>query len=107
MLGYNGLMLSAFANSFKIPELRSRILFTLGLIFICRLVASVPTPGVDAAELQRVISEIESQTRCQMPDVTLQLPVGELQSSQALSPPPPTCTRGRRAWALPRRKRLW
>ena len=56
-------MLSAFANSFKIPELRSRILFTLGLIFICRLVASVPTPGVDAAELQRVISEIESQTQ--------------------------------------------
>ncbi|MDP6522904.1 MAG: preprotein translocase subunit SecY [Kiritimatiellia bacterium] len=56
-------MLSAFSNSFKIPELRSRILFTLGLIFICRLVASVPTPGVDAAELQRVISEIENQTQ--------------------------------------------
>ena len=54
-------MFSAFANSFKIPELRSRILFTLGLIFICRLVASVPTPGVDAGELQRVIADIESQ----------------------------------------------
>lgn len=55
-------MLSAFANSFKIPELRSRILYTLGLIFICRLVASVPTPGVDAAELQRIIADIETQT---------------------------------------------
>ena len=54
-------MLSAFANSFKIPELRSRILFTLGLIFICRIVTSVPTPGVDAHALQLVIADIESQ----------------------------------------------
>ena len=54
-------MLSAFANSFKIPELRSRILFTLGLIFICRIVTSVPTPGVDAQALQMVIADIESQ----------------------------------------------
>ncbi len=53
-------MLSAFANSFKIPDLRQRILFTLGLIFSCRIVANVPTPGVDPAALQRVIAEIES-----------------------------------------------
>ncbi|AKJ64938.1 preprotein translocase subunit SecY [Kiritimatiella glycovorans] len=52
-------MLSAFANSFKIPELRQRILFTLGLIFICRLIANVPTPGVDASALQRVIQELQ------------------------------------------------
>jgi preprotein translocase subunit SecY len=55
-------MLSAFTNSFKIPELRSRILFTLGLIFVCRIVANVPTPGVDAAALRQVIADIESQT---------------------------------------------
>jgi len=54
-------MLSAFTNSFKIPELRKRILFTLGLIFICRLVATVPSPGVDAAALRQVIEEIESK----------------------------------------------
>jgi preprotein translocase subunit SecY len=54
-------MLSAFANSFKIPELRTRILFTLGLIFISRIVTSVPTPGVDSAELQAAIADIESQ----------------------------------------------
>jgi len=54
-------MLSAFSNSLKIPELRKRIFFTLGLIFICRLVASVPSPGVDAAALRMVISDIESQ----------------------------------------------
>lgn len=54
-------MLSAFANSFKIPELRRRILFTMGLIFICRLVATVPAPGVDAVALQRVVEDIESK----------------------------------------------
>ena len=54
-------MLSAFVNSLKIPELRQRIFFTLGLIFICRLVASVPTPGVDAVALQQVIADIESK----------------------------------------------
>lgn len=54
-------MLSAFTNSFKIPELRARILFTMGLIFICRLVANVPTPGVDAVALQQVIQDIQSR----------------------------------------------
>ena len=42
-------MLSAFVNTFKITELRQRILFTFGLIFICRFIAIVPLPGVDAA----------------------------------------------------------
>lgn len=49
-------MLSAFANSFKIPELRQRIFVTLGLIFICRIVTSVPTPGVDAQALQAAMA---------------------------------------------------
>jgi preprotein translocase subunit SecY len=54
-------MLSAFSNSLKIPELRQRILLTVGLVFICRLVASVPAPGIDAAALGRVIAEVESK----------------------------------------------
>lgn len=53
-------MLSAFTNSFKIPELRQRILFTFGLIFICRIITSVPTPGVDAAALQEAIRNIQT-----------------------------------------------
>jgi preprotein translocase subunit SecY len=55
-------MLSAFTNSFRIPELRSRILFTLGLIFICRLVANVPIAGVDALALQRLIADVEKSS---------------------------------------------
>lgn len=54
-------MISAFANSFKIPELRRRILFTLGLLFIGRIISTVPAPGVDARALQQMIAEIESQ----------------------------------------------
>jgi len=55
-------MFSAFGNSFKIPELRARILFTLGLIFVCRLIANIPTPGVDAGALQAMIADLERQT---------------------------------------------
>ncbi|OGV64824.1 MAG: preprotein translocase subunit SecY [Lentisphaerae bacterium RIFOXYA12_FULL_48_11] len=54
-------MLSAFANSLKIPELRQRIFFTLSMIFVCRLVETVPTPGIDPGALQRVIADIEGQ----------------------------------------------
>ncbi len=49
-------MLSAFANVFKIPELRQRILFTFGLIFICRLIAAVPLPGVNAVAIRDFIN---------------------------------------------------
>ena len=45
-------MLSAFVNTFRITELRQRILFTFGLIYICRLIAAIPLPGVDAAAIR-------------------------------------------------------
>jgi preprotein translocase subunit SecY len=54
-------MLSAFSNTFKIPELRRRILFTLGLIFAVRLVAIVPVPGIDAEALQRLVQDVASR----------------------------------------------
>lgn len=44
-------MLSAYANSWRIPELRKRILFTAGIVALCRLTANIPCPGVDAAAL--------------------------------------------------------
>ena len=56
-------MLSAFANAFKIPELRQRIFFTLGLIFICRLMATVPTPGVNTAILEQVVNQLASRAQ--------------------------------------------
>ncbi len=47
--------MSTLSNIWKIKELRSRILFTLGLIFICRLVAVIPTPGVDIGAMKALI----------------------------------------------------
>ena len=38
-------MISAFANTWKIPELRDRILFTLALIVIVRLGVHITFPG--------------------------------------------------------------
>jgi preprotein translocase subunit SecY len=52
-------MLSAFSNSLKIPELRNRILFTLGLIFIVRIMANIPTPGVDSSALRAFIEGLQ------------------------------------------------
>lgn len=45
-------MLSAFANCFKIPELRQRILFTLALLFVARVGANIPLPGADPTAIQ-------------------------------------------------------
>ena len=36
----------------KIPELRSRILYTLGLLFVARVGAHIPLPGLDPKPLQ-------------------------------------------------------
>ena len=45
-------MLSAFTNSLKIPELRQRIFFTLALLFIARVGANIPLPGVDPTPIK-------------------------------------------------------
>jgi preprotein translocase subunit SecY len=42
----------AFANIFRIPDLRKRVLFTLGLLAVYRLGAVVPTPGIDVHKLE-------------------------------------------------------
>lgn len=45
-------MISAFTNTWKIPELRDRILFTLALIVIVRLGVHITIPGVDASVIK-------------------------------------------------------
>src|SRR6476646_2968776 len=44
---------NTFSNCFKIPELKSRILFTLMVLAICRLAAVVRIPGLDGAALTK------------------------------------------------------
>ncbi|HXR04934.1 MAG TPA: preprotein translocase subunit SecY [Verrucomicrobiae bacterium] len=42
---------NTFANCFKIPELKSRILFTLGLLAVCRLMTFITIPGLNGTAL--------------------------------------------------------
>ncbi|MDP2961082.1 MAG: preprotein translocase subunit SecY, partial [candidate division Zixibacteria bacterium] len=44
-------MINTFQNIFKIPELRRKILFTLGILVVYRIGSHIPTPGVDAQAL--------------------------------------------------------
>lgn len=53
-------MLSAFTNCFKIPELRQRIFLTLSLIFIARVGAGIPLPGLDPTPLQNYYASAAS-----------------------------------------------
>jgi preprotein translocase subunit SecY len=51
-------MLSAFANCFKIPELRQRIIFTLCVIVVVRIGAAIPCPGINTEILARFFHEM-------------------------------------------------
>ncbi len=55
-------MFKGFSNAFKIPELRKKILITLGLVAVCRLVSQIPTPGVDWQTLQKTLEDIRSSS---------------------------------------------
>lgn len=46
-------MLSAFVRAFKTPDLRKKILFTLGIMAIYRLGTHVPSPGIDYGLVQQ------------------------------------------------------
>ena len=49
-------MLSAFAQAFRTPDLRRKLLFTLGIMAIFRLGTFVPAPGVSYANVQQCLA---------------------------------------------------
>ena len=50
-------MLSAFVRAFRTPDLRKKILFSLGIMALFRLGSAIPTPGVSYAAIQRCIDQ--------------------------------------------------
>jgi preprotein translocase subunit SecY len=52
-------LIKAIQNIFSIPELRRRILFTLGMLVVYRIGCHVPTPGVDAQVLGKFFEGTE------------------------------------------------
>lgn len=68
-------MISAFANTWKIPELRDRILFTLALIVIVRLGVHITLPGVDATVIKAWLDSIAKQDATESGGMTALLTV--------------------------------
>ena len=50
-------MLSAFAQAFRTPDLRRKLLFTLFIMAMFRLGSYIPTPGVDSKAIQSCLSQ--------------------------------------------------
>jgi preprotein translocase subunit SecY len=50
-------MLEKLANVFRVPDLRKRILFTLGLLAVYRLGGHIPTPGINADKLSQFFDQ--------------------------------------------------
>lgn len=51
-------MLSAFISSLRTADLRRKILFTLGIVLLYRVGASIPSPGVNYPNVQRCIEQV-------------------------------------------------
>ncbi len=50
-------LITTIQNIFKIPELRSRIIFTLALLVVYRVGAHIPTPGINSEALRKFLLE--------------------------------------------------
>jgi preprotein translocase subunit SecY len=50
-------MFDKFANIFRIPDLRKRVLFTLGMLAVYRLGSHIPTPGINGTMLAEFFNQ--------------------------------------------------
>ncbi|WP_432524312.1 preprotein translocase subunit SecY [Kineococcus sp. SYSU DK006] len=53
-------MLTAIGRAFRTPDLRRKMLFTLGIVVLVRLGSFVPTPGVDYSAVQQCLELAQS-----------------------------------------------
>ncbi|MCA9774169.1 MAG: preprotein translocase subunit SecY, partial [Myxococcales bacterium] len=50
-------MIGGVQNIGKIPELKRRLLYTVGMLFVYRIGVHVPTPGVDGKALAEFFNQ--------------------------------------------------
>lgn len=50
-------MLQAVFNAFKIPDLRRKIIFTVLMLLVFRVIAHIPVPGVNLARMDQLLQE--------------------------------------------------
>lgn len=53
-----GSMIETLKNAFKIPDLRKKLLFTIGILIVYRLGIRVPVPGIDQEAFTALIERI-------------------------------------------------
>jgi preprotein translocase subunit SecY len=53
-------VLTAFANAFRTPDLRRKLLFVLMIIVVFRAGSQIPAPGVDVGNVQSCINDINN-----------------------------------------------
>jgi preprotein translocase subunit SecY len=54
------LVLGAFVNAFRTPDLRRKLLFVLGILVVFRMGSQLPAPGVNVANVQACVNQLES-----------------------------------------------
>ncbi len=52
-------MFEALQNIFKIPELKKRVMFSLGMLFVYRVGCHIPTPGIDGVALSHFFKQAQ------------------------------------------------
>ena len=52
-------MLDTFQNIFKIPELKKRVIFVLGMLAVYRIGCHIPTPGIDGQALAHFFKQAQ------------------------------------------------
>ena len=50
-------MFEKLANIFRVPDLRKRVLFTLGMLAVYRLGSHIPTPGINTSQLEKAFQQ--------------------------------------------------
>jgi preprotein translocase subunit SecY len=54
-------VLTAFGSAFRTPDLRKKILFTLGMVVLFRAGSVMPTPGIDVAAVDRCVQVVATE----------------------------------------------
>jgi preprotein translocase subunit SecY len=59
-------VLSAFISSLRTVDLRRKILFTLGIVILYRVGASIPSPGINYPNVQKCIAQVSGGEAAQI-----------------------------------------
>jgi preprotein translocase subunit SecY len=59
-------MLQAVVSAFRLPDVRQRIFFTLGMLLLFRMIAHIPVPNIDANNLQLLQQALQQNQLAQL-----------------------------------------